>query len=561
MSVEDIWGDLDDSDDDERSNDDNAVVARELFEAALRDQPGTVIGLRTLRDGRPGNEVWSDNPGHLHLRALELATKWDVYWGVVARSERSFLKAHCAKANLAWAECDTDDALKALEAFEVRPTFTVKSGGKTASGEDKLHAYWELIEPIEPAELEALLRSIIQALHADPACKDASRVLRVPGTIYHKSDEPAKVEGQHNGKPVDVDDLRHALSKVIRDTIRLAAGDEPPEDDEDLQSLRKSRPKGEGSGRNEWLTKVAGHLVHEADDWSHLQQLIERENRSLDPALSSDELERTVFVSAKRWLDQAQANQRALDAAVAKKAESADQLGPKMALIEKGWRLPAPVKEIYIWGRRPDSRCEVWLTDQTCIYFDSVRDTGSWQALCDILQAQTAGRTVGPIKEKQDKLFKLRALVWQVAQVQELEDEIAETSEWIEGLVDRAAVHEDLTMETVAGRYTIASLLKTSRWHPTGSGELTHVVRDAYTGMLIVRASDLRSFVEEVFRVQLAPIKMTERVRQAGWVHKEIEAWPEGFNQADRRAQPSAKRKVIVYIQEKDRGRGHGGTS
>ncbi len=55
------------------------------------------------------------------------------------------------------------------------------------------HGYWFLDEPADPAEWEPYAKGWSQWIGADPAGWDLTQVLRVPGSLNHKMDPPAKV--------------------------------------------------------------------------------------------------------------------------------------------------------------------------------------------------------------------------------------------------------------------------------------------------------------------------------------------------------------------------------
>ena len=87
-----------------------------------------------------------------------------------------------------WADCDGDDAVRALEHFEPQPAIVIGSG----SGSN-CHAYWPLTAPLGRDELERANRRLAYALGADLASADAARILRIPGTLSHKHAPPTPV--------------------------------------------------------------------------------------------------------------------------------------------------------------------------------------------------------------------------------------------------------------------------------------------------------------------------------------------------------------------------------
>jgi hypothetical protein len=79
---------------------------------------------------------------------------------------------------------DKPEALAAIEAFPLRPSLVVDSGGG-------YQPYWLFREPVELdqesiAHLERINRGLAQALGGDSTVKDAARILRIPGTFNLK---------------------------------------------------------------------------------------------------------------------------------------------------------------------------------------------------------------------------------------------------------------------------------------------------------------------------------------------------------------------------------------
>lgn len=115
------------------------------------------------------------------------ARGFDVYVGVLPRTERVGKSEHVWHAHWIWADLDFEktpehEARTRLESHP--PTMMVHSGGG-------LHPYWWLDEPVflDKRRREKFQRSVcglIALLGADPAAKDEARVLRVPGTHNHK---------------------------------------------------------------------------------------------------------------------------------------------------------------------------------------------------------------------------------------------------------------------------------------------------------------------------------------------------------------------------------------
>jgi hypothetical protein len=129
------------------------------------------------------------------------ANGFNVFFGVALRATpESGRKSNLLSATALWADIDEKklerfgSPLEALEAFPSPPSIVVASG----SGAN-LHAYWLLGEPAGLGSAEAIadfeghLKGLARALDADVASTDASRVLRLPGTLNHKHAPPVLV--------------------------------------------------------------------------------------------------------------------------------------------------------------------------------------------------------------------------------------------------------------------------------------------------------------------------------------------------------------------------------
>ncbi len=105
------------------------------------------------------------------------------------------------------------------------PSLIVLSGGKSA------HCYWLLEQPIPPKEWAPLQAELIAYAGGDPHCKDASRVMRLPGCWYvDASGEPtAMVELVHvSGQRYVPEDI--ALALLPDEFAEPVAGTAPPQE-------------------------------------------------------------------------------------------------------------------------------------------------------------------------------------------------------------------------------------------------------------------------------------------------------------------------------------------
>lgn len=153
-------------------------------------------------NGKMDREFYSDL-NRLERDAQTIAQVADVYVGVATRRDGTSGK----KTNLAWVNAyfteldagpgkpytDAEEIMAALATFTPAPSMRVLSGAG-------VHAYWlleaptPLQTPYHIAEYEQVTRGLQQRLQADKGTWDASRILRLPGSFWHKQQPPRKVQ-------------------------------------------------------------------------------------------------------------------------------------------------------------------------------------------------------------------------------------------------------------------------------------------------------------------------------------------------------------------------------
>lgn len=141
-------------------------------------------------------------------KALQLSNN-DVYFGVNPRIDKNGKKENVKYLTSFHADIDygpehkkpskwatKSEALTAIEAFSLKPTYIVHSGGG-------FHCYWVLKEPLSVDEygidvLEGINKQLTNELGGDPGTQDISRILRVPDTFNQKLCMPRIVEIVYN---------------------------------------------------------------------------------------------------------------------------------------------------------------------------------------------------------------------------------------------------------------------------------------------------------------------------------------------------------------------------
>lgn len=142
-----------------------------------------------LGDRRGMGQLW--RPVERRWTALDsiraIGARTDLYVACAPRTRRHGGREAIERVHALWVDCDSSEAIAALEHFQPAPSMVVCSG----SGR---HVYWSIFPPAPPAEVERANRRLANALGADPAATDAARILRPPGTFNFKSGEPVAVE-------------------------------------------------------------------------------------------------------------------------------------------------------------------------------------------------------------------------------------------------------------------------------------------------------------------------------------------------------------------------------
>jgi hypothetical protein len=124
---------------------------------------------------------------------------------------------------------DKAEALAAIEAFHLRPTMLVCSGGG-------YQAYWTFCEPVRLTSetiphLEGINRALALALGGDTAATDAARILRLPGTFNMKiagNPRPVTIVWCESGLVYTLEDFEG----IVSSTVPIVHGDLLPPEEE-----------------------------------------------------------------------------------------------------------------------------------------------------------------------------------------------------------------------------------------------------------------------------------------------------------------------------------------
>jgi hypothetical protein len=253
---------------------------RDLIHALI---PPDAEGYVDLRSFKPTalHELWQmSDPGTLsRIEAWvkrHRATR-DLYIGVAERrTAANGTKANCSVTRALHCEIDFKDhpspeaARERLAAFPLSPSILVRSGGG-------LHTYWLLDEPAQLAaegvlaRVEAAIKWLQVTLGGDPNAIDASRVLRIPGTLNHKYTPKRAITFEHfePSRRYKLSDFVAVEPAAPTPSLRAPLRSGPSQqksagirDREQAIEILASTFPGIGSGVHYYVLKIAGWFAH-----------------------------------------------------------------------------------------------------------------------------------------------------------------------------------------------------------------------------------------------------------------------------------------------------------
>lgn len=188
-----------------------------------------------------------------------------------------------------WIDHDnfTPEAEKKLNEFPFKPAFNVRT-----SIPSKRQIYWLLKEPIlrdEINKFENILRRLVVYFGSDKAAVDASRVLRVPGTINIKPEynSPTVIvlEPDDSDREYSLEELDEFLPQLESPTGQPVLGKNPEGWEQDL--LQDKTP-GERHGA---LAQLAGRYIQKGLSKAEILPLLLSINAKYNPPLSEKVVE------------------------------------------------------------------------------------------------------------------------------------------------------------------------------------------------------------------------------------------------------------------------------
>jgi hypothetical protein len=225
--------------------------------------------------------------------------KQNLYFAVATRNGGG-TKNHIKQIPACWLDIDykdfssPKDAKRAVWQFQYRPSVIVDSGGG-------LHCYWRFKEPAgkeDIPQVEKLNRILVDCLGGDAQAVDASRILRLPGSINFKyENQPAvRVVREDWEREYNLDDLLDdpPLTNLLNNKLERVGvcGDSEADFEGDKRDIAGQNGTNGTTGtrinfavghHDETLFSIAWHLARGGMPEGEVLKVIEYTAKNLDP--------------------------------------------------------------------------------------------------------------------------------------------------------------------------------------------------------------------------------------------------------------------------------------
>jgi hypothetical protein len=278
----------------------NQLVERKLTLMRRRQQSKMEIGTKFLttlfskcsegfveiRSIPPGNNDRFWIPVN-NIKIPKLPDGKNTYFGVATRRQGKGTKQDILEIPSVWVDIDFKDvplieAETRLKDFPLEPTIIIHSGGGW-------HLYWMLKEPATPEDInlvEDVNRRIATYFSGDSAAADASRILRLPGTMNVKYDPPRLVKSVSSDPDLEynLSDFADFLPQQKREIRK-----DPPGylSDAELAGV------AEGS-RNQTAARLTGRFLSKGLSLPAIHDLLQSWNQRNRPPLPESELHTVI---------------------------------------------------------------------------------------------------------------------------------------------------------------------------------------------------------------------------------------------------------------------------
>lgn len=245
----------------------------------------------------PGDNSFISPDGFPEIDAICNGNK-NYYFGVALRDDDG-TKEGITEIPACWVDIDfkntpKDIARENLKKFPFKPSLIVKSGGG-------IHLYWILKEPatiFDVPVVEDINKRIVAMLNGDPNACDASRIMRIPGTLNIKYTPPVVCE------VIKKDNFFYDLETFL-DVLPEVQNNKPSEinNNEWLSEAMEGVSDGE---RNATATKIAGYWINKLSAEDTLE-ILRVWNRNNQPPLPDKDIE-IVIKSISRYKPKTEAD-------------------------------------------------------------------------------------------------------------------------------------------------------------------------------------------------------------------------------------------------------------
>ena len=180
--------------------------------------------MNTVMDWRCLSDVDRGAPGQVFRGSLAQAWQWLCAWNdaqhgcFVTVSQMDGQGRELANVQMVRAHVVDHDGIDAQQQSEAAARWVPAPGFRVFSSPGKFHTYWPVIGYQDNERFKTLQKKLRTMFNGDKAVVDATRVLRLPGTINHKYGQPFLTHCEAlagYGQTLTVEQLEAALTHVV----------------------------------------------------------------------------------------------------------------------------------------------------------------------------------------------------------------------------------------------------------------------------------------------------------------------------------------------------------